>query len=162
MFFPPPLLRGGADAPTKQMPRYLKVGAAGEVKFGSFHGQAQDLPNEPAPIRSQPQGTAKNPTPAEELLWKRLRRKQLLGKKFRRQFSVGHYIVDFYCVECNLAIELDGARHFEPERQEYESQRTAYLESMGVRIVRFENAELFQDIDLVLEVIREAVRETGV
>ena len=77
------------------------------------------------PLEANRKELRNHPTPAEELLWSLLRRKQLLGKKFRRQFSVGHYIVDFYCVECNLAIELDGARHFEPERQEYESQRTA-------------------------------------
>src|SRR5690348_415260 len=69
-----------------------------------------------------------NSTPAERTLWKHLQRSQLLGKKFRRQASIGRYIVDFYCPECRLIIELDGAAHFSVLKEEYEAERTQYLE----------------------------------
>ena len=145
------------------MPRYVNIGAAGEVK-PRFLPWASSTPTSRISRHWNPRRKElrNNPTPAEELLWKWLRRKQLLGKKFRRQFSVGRYIVDFYCVECSLAVELDGARHFEPGQKEYDAERTAYLESVGVRVLRFENQLLFQNLDSVLEVIREAVREAGV
>ena len=102
----------------------------------------------------------KSLTPAEATLWKCLQGSQLLGKKFRRQFSIGRYIVDFYCAECRLAIELDGQGHFEVTVDEYEWERTKYLESCGIRVLRFENRELFDDIEAVLEVIKAAIQET--
>jgi very-short-patch-repair endonuclease len=110
------------------------------------------------PLEKRRRELRNNPTPAEALLWKYLSRKQLLGKKFRRQYSVGKYVVDFYCHECTLAIELDGAPHFELLRQYYEAQRTAYLTGMGMEILRFENKVLYEDLEGVLETIREAVR----
>jgi very-short-patch-repair endonuclease len=94
-------------------------------------------------------------TAAEAVLWKSLQRRQLLGKKFRRQSSLGRYIVDFYCAECRLVIELDGARHFSMTIDEYETERTKYLEGLGLRVIRFENRELFEDIEAVLDTIRE-------
>ena len=114
------------------------------------------------PLEARRRELRNSPTPAEALLWEYLRRKQLLGKKFRRQYSVGRYVLDFYCVECNLAIELDGAPHFQPWNQEYEAKRTAFLEGLGIQIVRFENQVLFQNTEGVLEAIREAVRKAGV
>jgi very-short-patch-repair endonuclease len=72
-------------------------------------------------------------TPAEAVLWRRINGRQLLGKKFRRQHSVGRYIVDFYCPECRVAIELDGARHFSITIDEYERSRTRYLEELGTQ-----------------------------
>ena len=80
-----------------------------------------------------------NPTREEALLWKKLRTRQVLGKKFRRQYSIGRYVVDFFCVQCDLAIELDGAPHFEPLVADYEAQRTAFLQGLGIEILRFEN-----------------------
>src|SRR5437868_1321819 len=78
-------------------------------------------------------------TAAEAVLWQSLKGRQLLGKKFRRQSSLGPYIVDFYCPECGLVIELDGERHFSETIQDYEAERTKYIESEGLRILRFEN-----------------------
>src|SRR5215470_8188783 len=75
-----------------------------------------------------------DPTREEGLLWKKLRRRQVEGKKFRRQYSIRRYAVDFFCVECDLAVELDGAPHFEPSLQEYEAQRTAFLRGLGIEI----------------------------
>ena len=104
----------------------------------------------------------KSLTPAEAVLWKCLQRSQLLGKKFRRQFSIGRYIVDFYCPECRLAIELDGQGHFAINADMYEAERTKYLGSCGIRILRFENKVLFSNLEGVLEAIKAAITETAV
>src|SRR4030095_2147677 len=100
-----------------------------------------------------------NGTAAEAVLWKYLQRRQLLGKKFRRQHSINRYVVDFFCVECDIAIELDGAPHFLELGREYEAERTRFLEAEGIVILRFENRILYQNIEAVLETIREAVRK---
>jgi very-short-patch-repair endonuclease len=104
----------------------------------------------------------KSLTPAEAVLWKCLQRSQLLGKKFRRQFSIGRYIVGFYCPECRLAIELDGQGHFAINADLYEVERTKYLGSCGIRILRFENEVLFNNLEAVLDVIQVAITETSV
>jgi very-short-patch-repair endonuclease len=96
-------------------------------------------------------------TAAEAVLWKSLQGRRLLEKKFRRQVSIGRYIVDFYCPECRLVIELDGAAHFSMTIDEYDGQRTMYLEEEGLRVIRFENEEIFEDIDTVLEKIKESL-----
>src|SRR5262245_11953027 len=77
-----------------------------------------------------------NPTPAEKILWRHLKRRQILGKKFRRQYSIGRYIVDFFCADCDIAIELDGAAHYRELRAEYEAERTAFLTGLGIEIIR--------------------------
>jgi very-short-patch-repair endonuclease len=97
-------------------------------------------------------------TSAEAILWSSLQRRQLEGKKFRRQESFGRYVVDFYCPECRLIVELDGAPHFEPNSEIYENERTMYLEGLGLKIIRFENQAIHDDIESVLETIREAIR----
>src|SRR5262245_6640591 len=99
-------------------------------------------------------------TAPEAVLWTHLQKCQLLGKKFRRQYSIGPYIVDFFCPECSLIIELDGAKHFSILREDYESERTRYLQKLGLQVLRFENRVLREDAESVLETIREAVRKT--
>ena len=96
-------------------------------------------------------------TVAEAVLWKFLQRRQLEGKRFRRQSSKGRYIVDFYCPECRLAVELDGAPHFTDRGGEHDAERTAYLQACGVRVMRFENKVIREDIENVLELIRIAI-----
>ena len=117
-----------------------------------------NLPNI-RPLKARRRELRNQPTVAEAVLWKHLR-KQALGKKFRRQYSIGRYVVDFYCVQSRLAIELDGAPHYSLLRQEYEAQRTALLESHGVRILRFENRIVFENLEAVLETIREGLART--
>lgn len=92
-------------------------------------------------------------TSAEAVLWKSLQRKQSKGRKFRRQHSIGNYIVDFYCASENLVIELDGAVHLDFAQQNYDEQRTHLLEALGLKIIRFENKMVFESLELVLEVI---------
>lgn len=83
-----------------------------------------------------------NGTSAEATLWIHLQ-KSKLGKKFRRQHSVGYFILDFYCPKEKLAIELDGADHFTLSGMARDEKRTAYLNQQGARVIRFENEKCF-------------------
>ena len=91
---------------------------------------------------------------AEQILWQYLKGKQLSGYKFRRQYSVGAFIVDFYCIEAKLAIELDGDSHFEEGVAGYDQKRQRFIENLGIRVLRFTNHEIYFDLDNVLEVIK--------
>jgi very-short-patch-repair endonuclease len=77
-----------------------------------------------------------------------------MGLKFRRQHPVGPYIIDFYCAELRLAIELDGGQHFTVEGLAYDRRRTGYLAARGVRVFRFTNSELIENTEGVLETLR--------
>ena len=72
---------------------------------------------------------------------------------------MGRYIVDFYCPECGLVIELDGARHFSITIDKYEAERTRYLEAEDLRVIRFENKELYENLEGVLETIKRALQD---
>jgi very-short-patch-repair endonuclease len=95
-----------------------------------------------------------NLTTAKAFFWLRLKNKQLAGRRFKRQVSVGHYIVDFYCPSEKLVIELDGQRHFTTAGYKYDQHRDKYLNSLGLRVIRFENKEVFQNLQEVLDDIR--------
>jgi very-short-patch-repair endonuclease len=110
------------------------------------------------PLKARRKELRNNPTPAEAVLWKHLQRRQMLGKKFRRQFSISRYIVDFFCVDCGIAIELDGAPHFQEPQAEYDAERTTYLTESGIRVLRFENRDVQRNLEAVLETIRDAIR----
>ena len=92
----------------------------------------------------------KNQTDAEKLLWKILRNRQLLGLKFRRQHPVGPYILDFYCHDCKLCIELDGGQHYTSEGQQEDKDRTMFLATRGIHTLRFSNLDVLQNIEGVL------------
>ena len=96
----------------------------------------------------------KEATDAERTLWQGLRGKRLAGLKFRRQHVVGRYILDFYCRECRLAVELDGGQHKEAAQRQYDEARTAFLESRGVAVLRYSNLEALRETEAVLEDIR--------
>jgi len=91
-------------------------------------------------------------TPQEILLWSRLRREQL-GFKFRRQHSIGGYIVDFYCPAKKLVIEIDGSQHFEKESKEYDNIRTHYFKGLDIKVLRFTNAEINTNIEGAIQKI---------
>ncbi len=99
-----------------------------------------------------------NATPAEVVLWKALQGKQLDGFKFRRQHSIGCYILDFFCPGANLAIELDGQHHFSEEGLEYDRVRDNFLRSVGITVVRYANNLVFENLEGVLEDIRGYLR----
>jgi very-short-patch-repair endonuclease len=95
-----------------------------------------------------------NLTPAEAKLWQVLQNKNLDGRKFRRQHSVGKYILDFYCPAEKLAVELDGEIHFTDAARAFDRERRIYSEDCGIRVLRFENKLVFEDLEWVLGVIR--------
>lgn len=97
----------------------------------------------------------KNQTPYENKLWYWLRNKRFKDLKFRRQYPIGKYIVDFCCFEKKLVIELDGGQHSETKQSKSDIIRDRYLESQGYKIVRFWNNELNENLDGVLEKIDE-------
>lgn len=94
-------------------------------------------------------------TSAEAALWNLLKNQQLEGRKFRRQHSTGNYILDFYCASEGIAIELDGAHHFTDEGFKYDEQRTRYLNNLKIKVIRFENEEVFQSPDGVIAEIKK-------
>ena len=100
-----------------------------------------------------------NLTSAEATLWKNLQRKQLSGRKFRRQHSIKNYIVDFYCASEQLVIELDGANHLDFTQQNYDHERMLYLEAHGFTVLRFENKLIFEDLEYVLNTIRSHFKQ---
>ena len=89
----------------------------------------------------------------ERVLWSHLRSRGLAGIKFRRQYPVGPYVVDFYCAAATLAVELDGARH--ADRREHDEQRDAFLHGQGVSVLRFSVSEFMSNPDGVLIAIRD-------
>jgi very-short-patch-repair endonuclease len=90
-------------------------------------------------------------TDAEAHLWRQLRAHRLHGLKFKRQKPMGHYIVDFVCIECRLIVELDGSQH--ADQQEYDSLRTGWLSAQGYEVIRFWNHEVMTSLHVVLETI---------
>ncbi|CAH1532525.1 Endonuclease domain-containing protein [Vibrio rotiferianus] len=109
------------------------------------------------PIRSRLRVNMPKP---EKVLWQRIRRKQL-GVKFRRQHGIGRYIVDFYCTELNLVIEIDGDSHFSTEGKEKDAMRDAFLEALGIEVLRFTNEEVMNQTESVLERLFNLVRSSN-
>lgn len=95
----------------------------------------------------------KNMTNAEKLLWSKIRGKQLKGYQFYRQKIIANYIVDFYCPKAKLIIELDGGQHFGKEGEEKDRKRDNYMANLGIKVFRFSDREVFENINGVLEKI---------
>jgi very-short-patch-repair endonuclease len=94
------------------------------------------------------------PTPAENQLWQHLRSRQIQGAKFRRQHTIDKFIADFYCVEAHLLIEVDGPIHGYTQE---DAIRQEYLESLGIKVLRFTNDEVFSAIESVIQRIAGAL-----
>ena len=109
--------------------------------------------NNPA-LKSLRKTLRNNPTPAESALWEQLRAGRLNGSRWRRQYSIGNYILDFYCPKSHLCVELDGKEHFTMQGDTTDYDRTEFLKSQGVTVIRFENREIWEDINRVLAAIR--------
>jgi len=99
-------------------------------------------------------------TQAEAILWRQLQRRQLRGRKFRRQHSVGPYVLDFYCPDLKLAVELDGAAHDHDQAFRRDALRTAYLAAAGVRVIRFENDDVVRNLEGVLAAIESCCADS--
>ena len=104
-------------------------------------------------LKGRSRGMRHEPTPAEELLWQRLRGNQL-GVKFRRQHSIDRFIADFVCLSCKLIVELDGAGHLEPDQVEYDKGRSEVLAELGYRVLRFSNDHALHETEKVLQAIK--------
>ena len=98
-----------------------------------------------------------NSTPAESAMWELLRAGRLDGTKWRRQYSIGKYIVDFYCPKARLCVELDGDTHFTMQGDLYDLERTEYINSLGISILRFENREIWDNPERVLLTIKDSL-----
>lgn len=96
-------------------------------------------------------------TPAEELLWAKLRNSKFLKLKFKRQHSIGNYIVDFYCANPRIIIELDGAVHLQKEQKEKDTYRDANLKEMNYLVFRFTNEEVLNNLKAVLQQIEKKI-----
>ena len=104
-------------------------------------------------------GLRKNMTNAELLLWNKLKNRELFAVKFRRQHPIDIFVVDFYCHELKLAIEIDGGIHLIKEVSEYDDGRTHDIENFGIKIIRFSNDQVNNDIDNVLLGILNIINE---
>ena len=99
----------------------------------------------------------KNMTKEEKHLWYNFLRDYPI--RFQRQKAIGRYIVDFYCAKARLVIELDGSGHYEPEQHAYDKERTAYLERVDLRVIRFTNLEIKNEFNGVCQRIHESVEQ---
>jgi very-short-patch-repair endonuclease len=97
-------------------------------------------------------------TAAEIKLWRALRARNL-GPKVRRQHPIRNFIVDFYCAQARLCIEIDGPSHLETEQAEYDAERTAFLEEFGYHVIRFSNEDVSRDIHSVVDEIIRVIGE---
>jgi very-short-patch-repair endonuclease len=95
----------------------------------------------------------KRATIAENVLWQRLRRKNVGGFKFRRQHHIGRYVVDFYCADLKLIIELEGGIHEKVDQKEYDSVRFKEFDAMGYKCLRIKNEEVKENVEKVIEKI---------
>jgi very-short-patch-repair endonuclease len=124
-----------------------------ETEMGVFNFRSQ---------KENRQALRKIMPPAEVILWSKLRRQQLGGFKFRRQYSVSNFVI-FYCAEAKLGLEVDGESHFVDGAAEKDSIRQQYIEQQGIRMVRFTNTEVYECLDGLLEsllkVLNERMRE---
>ena len=101
----------------------------------------------------------KNMTASEQVLWSRLRGKQLLGVQFYRQKPIGSYIVDFYAPKSKLVVEVDGSQHIKQSNAEKDRHRDDYLSGVGLKVLRFNSRQVLKETDAVVKVIyREIVQ----
>ncbi len=98
-----------------------------------------------------------NMTNYEKLIWERLKGKQICGLRFRRQHPIDIFIVDFFCHEVRLVVEIDGEIH--DQQEEYDDGRSAEMEKFGIRVIRFTNSEVEKNIEVVINKIKKVVDE---
>ena len=111
----------------------------------------------PDRLRQNARRMRKAPTRSEDRIWSWLRSRRFSGHKFRRQYPIGGYILDFYCSELRLAIELDGSHHAEPWMADYEGRRMALLQRQGIEVLKIPNVLLIRDRFIVAACIQAAI-----
>ena len=107
------------------------------------------LRNDPT-LKQRRRELRRNQTNAEMALWAKVRNKQFFGMRFFRQYSIGPYILDFYCPTVKLVVELDGGQHNQSDNREYDAARSEYLKAQGIDVMRFWNNEVLLDVQSVL------------
>lgn len=100
----------------------------------------------------------KDMTHCEKLMWIYLRNRNLSGQKFRRQYSVDSYIIDFYCPSLKLAIEIDGEIHEQEDQKTYDIARQRHIEGYGIKFLRIKNEEIINDMDTVMKNIEDTIK----
>ena len=110
-------------------------------------------------LKSRARTLRKKQTDTETFLWSKLRSRQIAGHKFRRQFPIAQFIVDFYCLEKKVAIELDGSQHSSEDQFQYDKNRTTKLEKFGIKVLRFWDNEIFNNTNGVLEKILSSLQK---
>ena len=99
----------------------------------------------------------KEMTLCEQMLWARLRKKQVRGVQFYRQKPIGTYIVDFYAPKAKLVVEVDGSQHLGLEHRQNDTERDAYLTSEGLQVLRFSNIQVLEELDAVVGIVSRAL-----
>ena len=112
-----------------------------------------------ASMKKRRQILRKNMPKTEIILWSKIRRKQILDCRFRRQYSVGAYVLDFYCPEMKLAIEIDGDSHCRASAEEYDKLREDEVKQLGIQFLRFQNTDVYKNLNGVLQTIYEKIEE---
>ncbi len=122
---------------------------------GGGVGEGECFHHAPLPesLKQHARDLRKNATDVETLIWQLLRRNQLLGYGFRRQHPMGRYVLDFYCHQAKLVVELDGGQHGEEKQRQHDDARTAFLHKQGLTVLRFWNNEVLQNTEGVLQTI---------
>ena len=98
-------------------------------------------------------------TKAEAIIWQKLRCKQIENCNFLNQYSVKQFVLDFYSPEIKLAIEIDGESHFQEWAAQYEHERQIFIESVGINVLRFTNNQVYENLNGILEIIAQKIRE---
>jgi very-short-patch-repair endonuclease len=127
---------------------YIRKSFQGILNFGAKHGTFENAKE-----------LRKNETEAEKALWKAVRSRKLCGLKIRRQHPVKQFILDFYCHEYLLGIEIDGSVHENEIAKEYDRNRTAEIENLGITILRFKNEEVLSELSKVITEIQNKIEE---
>ena len=110
-------------------------------------------------VKQKRRGLRKNQPAPETLVWNTIRNRQISDFKFKRQFSIGHFIVDFYCPELKLAIEIDGDSRYVQEAIIKDRERQDYLEKFGIKFLRFTNLDVMTNLEGVIETVQRSIHD---
>ena len=110
-------------------------------------------------LKQVARGLRNETTRSEQMLWARLRGRQMQSVQFYRQKPIGAYIVDFYAPKAKLVVEVDGPQHSDLDHRENDARRDAYLAGAGLRVLRFSNTQVLQKLDEVVTLIAKALME---
>jgi predicted helicase len=154
---PQPLSSGSMPSPQPSPGGRGSVGSESPLPVGEDLGEGRvgkgRKPKLPEALLRAARELRRKATDAEKYLWSLLRNRQLAGYKFRRQHPLGRFVLDFYCHEAKLCVELDGGQHAEPAQADYDRERTVWLNREGIRVIRFWNTDVFNNIEGVLQSI---------